>query len=394
LTEDERIDLALLRWPSEAPVDLTNAVMDSEVAVALGKALFYDTRLSSNGELACVTCHQPDLGFSDGLQVSEGVGIAARHAPSLLGTAYQTWFFWDGGCDSLWCQAIGPLENPSEMAFTRGELAHLIGEDEAYRSAYEQIFEALPDLEDTERFPRVARPDWSDEESSAHQAWMSMSQADRQTINRVLSNTTKAIGAFEGKIQRTLSPFDAFAEAIANADAIGQALYSRDALAGFKLFVGEAGCIRCHSGPEFTNGEFYNSGVGDREWLTQPDEGRIEGVVDVLENPFNAAGHFSDDPEGLRAQRLSSLESLPEQLGAFRVPTLRNVALSPPYMHGGQHADLGEVLAHYNSLSESPREGETDPMLEPLGLTEDQLLQLEAFLESLTGLWMDPSILP
>jgi cytochrome c peroxidase len=221
-----------------------------------------------------------------------------------------------------------------------------------------------------------------------------MTEADRGVINRILTDTTKAIGAFEGQIQRSLSAFDFFARAVADGDALGQALYDRAALAGFKLFVGKAGCIHCHSGPNFSNGEFANSGVGGRPWLTQPDEGRIEGVQDVLDNPFNAAGGFSDDPEGARAQRLLTLQSLPEQLGAFKVPSLRNVALSPPYMHGGAHADLAEVLSHYNTLSETPREGEADVLLVPLGLAPDELIQLEVFLNSLTGLWMDPGILP
>lgn len=393
LTDVERVHLQSLSSPLGTPTDTTNSVFDSEIAIALGKALFYDARLSANNEIACVSCHDPELGFADGLVLSEGIGVAARHAPSLLGTAQQTWFFWDGGCDSLWCQAIGPLENPVEMGFSRNELAHLMAGDLDYSQGYEELFGPLPDLSDVSRFPMIARPFWVSEGSDEHQAWMGMAEIDRQSINRILTNTMKTIAAFEGQIQQSMSPFDLFAEAMFSGDALGQALYDRQALAGFKIFVGEAGCVRCHSGPNFSNGEFYNNGVGDRAWLTQPDEGRIEGVVDVLENPFNAAGDFSDDPEGTRAQRLVGLESLPEQLGAFKVPTLRNVALSPPYMHGGAHVDLSEVLVHYNSLTESPREGLTDAMLLPLNLDEEALEQLEAFLNSLTGLWMDPGIL-
>jgi cytochrome c peroxidase len=394
LTDIERIHLESLSSLLEAPVDSTNSVFDSEEAKVLGKALFYDARLSANKEISCATCHDPELGFADGLVLSEGMDVAARHAPSLLGTAYQTWFLWDGGCDSLWCQAIGPLENPVEMGFSRNELAHLMADDLVYSQAYEALFGPLPDLSDASRFPAIARPFWVSEDSDEHLAWMGMTETDRQTINRILSNTMKTIAAFEGQIQQTWSAFDLFAEALLNGDALGQALYDRQALAGFKIFVGEAGCVRCHSGSNFANGAFYNTGVGDRDWLTQPDEGRIEGVFDVLENPFNAAGEFSDDPQGDRAQRLITLESLPEQLGAFKVPTLRNVALSPPYMHGGAHADLSEVLAHYNSLTESPREGTIDARLVPMNLDDEELKQLEAFLNSLTGLWMDPGLLP
>ena len=390
----ERIALEEMRWKGEAPTDPTNGVFEDVEAQEFGKALFYDRRLSANGELSCGTCHQPEQGFADGRVIAEGIGVAARHTPSLMGAAHQDWYLWDGGCDSLWCQGVGPMENPSEMAFTRAQLAHLIHDDPDYRESYEEIFGELPDLEDTSRFPEVARPNWSDEESSEHLAWMAMTESDQVALNRVLTNSMKALGAFQGLIDRVGSAFDMFGEAVAEDNPIGQALYDRDALAGFKLFVGEAGCVSCHSGPRLSDGQFYNSGVGDREWLTEPDEGRIEGVLDVLEDPFNSAGLYSDDPTGDRALRLDRLESLESQRGAFRVPSLRNVALTPPYMHGGQHASLQEVIEHYDSLTETPREGETDSRLVPLQLTPGEKESLLAFLESLTGVWMEPDVLP
>lgn len=390
----ERVALEEMRWKGEAPSDPTNAYFDDAQAQSLGKALFYDRRLSANGELSCGSCHQPELGFADGRVIAEGIGVAARHTPTLMGAAHQDWYLWDGGCDSLWCQGVGPMENPSEMAFTRSELAHLLNEDPDYRERYEAVFGALPDLDDKTRFPEVARPNWSDEESTEHLAWIGMTESDQVALNRVLTNAMKSLGAFQGRIDRVGSAFDMFGEAVAEDNPIGQALYDRDALAGFKLFVGKAGCVACHSGPRLSDGEFYNSGVGDREWLTEPDEGRIEGVLDVLEDPFNAAGHYSDDPLGARAARLDILESVEAQRGAFRVPSLRNVALTAPYMHGGQHASLEEVIEHYDSLSESPREGETDSRLQPLMLTPEEKSDLVAFLESLSGVWMDPEVLP
>ena len=390
----ERIALEEMRWKGETPTDPTNAVFDDLEAQSLGRDLFYDRRLSANGALSCGSCHQPELGFADGRAIAEGIGVAARHTPTLLGAAHQDWYLWDGGCDSLWCQGVGPMENPSEMAFTRSELAHLLFSDLDYRERYEAIFGEMPDLLDAARFPKVARPNWSDEESSEHLAWMGMSEADQDAINRVLTNSMKTLGAFQGRIDRVASAFDMFGEAVAEDNPIGQALYDRQALAGFKLFVGKAGCVQCHSGPRLSNGDFYNSGVGDREWLTEPDEGRIEGVLDVLEDPFNSAGLYSDDPAGARAQRLESLESLESQRGAFRVPSLRNVALTAPYMHGGQHASLEEVIEHYDGLTESPREGETDSRLSPLQLSPAEKDQLIAFLESLTGVWLDPEVMP
>ena len=114
----------------------------------------------------------------------------------------------------------------------------------------------------------------------------------------------------------------------------------------------------------------------------------------VLEDPFNSAGLYSDDPSGERALRLDTLESLEDQRGAFRVPSLRNVALTAPYMHGGQHASLEEVIEHYDGLTEVPREGVTDSRLSPLQLSPEEKADLVAFLESLSGVWTDPWVLP
>ena len=390
----EEVYLAQLSWEDFKAEDPTNAFFEEEAAQVFGRELFYDARLSRNATQSCGSCHVPELGFADGLLLAEGAGVAARHTPSLLSVARQDWYLWDGGCDSLWCQAVGPMENPSEMDFSRGELAHLIHGDEDYKKAYEDLFGSMPPIDDDTRFPVLARPNWSDEESLDHLNWMSMLPSDREAVNRVLTNVSKALGAFQGRIERVASPFDSFAQAVREDDLETQDLYSDQALEGYKLFVGRAGCVRCHSGSLFSSGAFVNAGVGDRDWLTEPDEGRIEGVLDVLENPFNAAGAFSDDPLGKRAQELLDLSPEPEMLGSFKVPTLRNVALSPPYMHGGQLASLKEVLEHYSTLEENPREGETDARLQPLNLTPEESRQLVAFLESLTGEHLDPWVLP
>ena len=259
----ERVALEEMRWKGEAPSDPTNAYFDDAQAQSLGKALFYDRRLSANGELSCGSCHQPELGFADGRVIAEGIGVAARHTPTLMGAAHQDWYLWDGGCDSLWCQGVGPMENPSEMAFTRSELAHLLNEDPDYRERYEAIFGALPNLDDKTRFPEVARPNWSDEESTEHLAWVGMTESDQVALNRVLTNAMKSLGAFQGRIDRVGSAFDMFGEAVVEDNPIGQALYDRDALAGFKLFVGKAGCVACHSGRDSAMGNLTTAA-----WVT------------------------------------------------------------------------------------------------------------------------------
>jgi cytochrome c peroxidase len=181
------------------------------------------------------------------------------------------------------------------------------------------------------------------------------------------------------------SSFDSFVRGVKEGDELLQVTYPEAALRGLQLFVGDAGCVECHSGPYFSNGDFYNNGVGGREWMTEPDLGRFEGIGDVLNNEFNAAGEYSDDPDGALAQRLDSLVAIDSNLGEYRVPTLRNVSLTAPYMHGGQHSSLEEVVAYYSSLDESPVEGVLDEKLHALTLSEEQISDLIAFLESLSG---------
>ena len=367
------------------PIDSTNAVSGNPEAEAFGEALFLDLNMSPSGEVACATCHDPELGFADGLALSEGVGIAARNAPGLIDTAHSQWYFWDGGCDTLWCQAMGPVENAVEMGSSRLFVAHLIGDNAEYTAQYEELFGELPDLSDLSRFPLHARPIPSDPGQEENQRWEAMTAEDQGAINLIFANLSKSLAAYERTIVTTESSFDRFVRSIREDDELQRVTYPESALRGLQLFVGEAGCIECHTGPYLTSGEFYNNGVGAREWMTEPDLGRFEGIEDVLGNEFNAAGYYSDDPEGVLAQRLDTLVAQESNLGEYRVPTLRNVALTAPYMHGGQHESLEEVVGYYSRLDESPEEGVTDEKFYPLTLSEDQILDLVAFLESLTG---------
>ena len=127
-TEELAIIASLTPLPA-VPEDPTNAVADQDDAAHFGQWLFFDPRLSSSSEVSCATCHDPDQGFSDGLTLSVGLDSTARHAPSILNTAYNRWMNWDGRCDSHWCQALGPIEDPAEMGLTRLEVAHLLAAD-------------------------------------------------------------------------------------------------------------------------------------------------------------------------------------------------------------------------------------------------------------------------
>src|SRR6185503_12062559 len=139
-----------------------------------GQFLFFDPRLSLPGTIACATCHDPAKNFQDGLPLPNTLGMGKRRTPTLLGAAYQRWFFWDGRVDSLWSQALGPIENPVEMGSSRLAVAHTLYEDSDLRRAYEDIFGPLPDLSDRARSPAEARPVPAEPDHPPALPWQSM----------------------------------------------------------------------------------------------------------------------------------------------------------------------------------------------------------------------------
>ena len=371
------------------PASPTNAYADDPAAVDFGHALFYEPRLSPSGDFPCVSCHDPDLTFTDGLATAEGNGVVARNALSIVDSAHYDWHLWDGGCDTIWCQATIPIEATAEMDANRVELARTIFEDAALKADYEAIFGAMPDMDDP-RFPDKARPEPLTPDTAMHNAWEAMADADKDAVNRVFANIAKSLEAFQRTILSSPSDFDRFAEAVAAGDTSGGGALSESELRGYALFVGSAGCIQCHEGPFFTNQDFANTGLGGRAWLDQVDTGRIEAAEDIYENTFSGVGPYSDDVAYAEAF-LDGLTSTDDQLGQFRVPTLRNLEKTGPYMHGGHFDTLAEVLHFYNTLDETPFQGVRDDRLVPLGLSDAELDDLEAFLLTLEGGPVDPS---
>lgn len=376
------------------PGDETNAYVDDPRAAQLGQFLFFDTRLSANQEVSCATCHQPSHGFSAPTRLGDGLGKTPRHTPSLLNTAYHPWFDWDGRVDSIWAQAFGPLESPVEMGFSRTQLAHLMAEDAELRQAYEALFGAMPDLSDPARFPAVAHPTPQTPHAPAHIAWQKMQPEDQDTVNRIASNTTKAIAAYVTRLVQGDAPFDRF---VAQLNAQGESttdeeILSPEAQRGLKLFVGKAGCIRCHVGPNFSDDSFHNLGLGPRDWLEPANPGRYKGVQQIKQNIFNSAGVYSDSRDGKKSKWLYYLHQTSEDHGQFKTPTLRNIALTPPYMHGGHFETLKEVVHFYSLLNEQVQIGHREDMLIPLGLTDAEEDDVVAFLKSLTGEPLAPEL--
>ena len=353
------------------PRDPTNRVADDPRAADLGRRLFFDTRLSSDGRVACSTCHQPDRGFQDGIALANGVGTTSRRTMPIAAMARSPFLFWDGRKDSLWAQALGPLESPVEHGGTRAQYAHVIAQ--FYARDYEQLFGALPDLS---QVPRSAGPVVSQEAASA---WGALSSAQRNDVTRVFVNIGKAIGAYERRIEFGTSRFDKYVAAVTTGQSDPNILTDNE-IAGLRLFIGKANCTQCHSGPLLTSNEFHNTGVPPRPELAI-DHGRLTGATAVLNDEFNCRSLWSDARE--RCSELEFMVTGEHTLDrAYKVPSLRNVAERAPYMDAGQFATLADVLDHYNR---APAAATGHSELRPLRLKAIELRQLEAFLRTLSG---------
>ncbi len=376
-------EIATLRslWIESLPPlsdDPTNAVADDLRAVTLGQRLFFDTRLSVNREVSCASCHDPDRHFTDGLEKGRGVAESKRNTRSVVGSAYSPWQYWDGRRDSLWSQALSPLEDVAEHGANRLELVRFITRDAAYRRDFEALFGPLPDFSDPGRFPEAASPLAGD---SARRNWQAMSERDRDTVNRVFAYVGKAIAAYERRLLPGESRFDRYVAAVIDADEVRQAeLFSNAEVRGLRLFTGEARCLDCHNGPLFTNDAFHNTGLLSYPGEV-PDVGRVDGVRQALADPFNCRGAYSD-AEHSSCPELDFVMQGPELLGAFRTPSLRNLTGTEPFMHKGQLETLEDVLEHYN---EAPAAMIGHSELEPLGLGRRERADLEAFLETLAA---------
>ncbi len=393
-TDDELVAIHTLSpLPPLAP-DPTNRYADDPSAARFGQRVFYDPRFSADGSIACASCHAYAKGFGEGGTLARGLGPLTRHAMALWNVAYSDWFFWDGRVDTLWGQALEPLEEPAEHGTTRLAVVHVVHDDPLRRAEYEAIFGPLPELDDEVRFPPSGRPD--DDDPAGAAAWAGMTDDDRHAVNVAFANVGKALAAYQRKLVSRRASFDIYVEGLLEGDAEKLTALDESAQRGLKLFVGRANCLECHAGPNFSTGSFRSNGVPPLDGGTPTDAGRYEGIARVKQGDFTAGGRYSDADPQTRAAALDKVQSLAhdtESWGAFKIPTLRNVALSPPYMHQGQQATLMDALRHYNTLENSVLTGHhAETVLTPLGLTDDELADLEAFLQALTDEAIDPAL--
>lgn len=372
-----------LNQAGERPADPSNTYEQRADAAQFGRALFNDKRLSKNGQVACGTCHSATDQFEDGRQFGKGVGIGKRRTMPVMGAAHSPFLFWDGRKDSAWSQALGPMEDGAEHGGNRVRFVRLVLAQ--YKAQYQAVFGSAPDAG---KLPEDASPNGTPAEQAA---WAALAPASRDAVNRVFANMGKAIAAYERHVSYGESRFDRYAQASVRGDGRGQEVLSAQEVRGLRTFLTKGQCVTCHNGPMLTDHAFHNTGVPPVD-AANPDRGRSEGVKKLLKDEFNCLGPYSDaKPEQCGELQFLSTND-PGQLGAFRTPSLRNVAARPPYMHAGQFANLDQVVRHYAASpkaavghSELARPGEKHAERQAIRISEEDVADLAAFLRTLTG---------
>ena len=297
----------LLRIPTgfpKPPTDIYKSNRLTEEGFQLGKKLFYDGRLSKDGEVSCASCHQPFAAFSTfDHDLSHGVNnsFSTRNAPALINLAWMKTWHWDGGINHIEVQPLFPLTAPNEMGETLDTILRKIKQDTAYRRMFRNAF---------------------------------------GDANISSERMLKALAQFTGSLVSADSKYDKIKR--------GEAAFSEPEKKGYELF--KANCNTCHREPLFTDNSFHNNGVGL--------------------NRFKDIGR-----QGISLQKKDSLK--------FKVPTLRNIALTLPYMHDGRFGTLDKILDHYTGLDTAL--ANLDPLLQKtISMGPKEKKQLVLFLYTLT----------
>ena len=337
-------------WPPPSVPDPSNRASGDPGAIALGRRLFFDPRLSAGGGIACATCHVPERAWTDGRPRGEGLALLDRNTPTLLDAAQHRWFAWDGRSDTLWAQALRAILDPREMGAGAGHVAAVMAADPTLDCLRQRAFGSRGAGDDEGR----------------------------------LVDAAKAVAAFVETLRSGRTPFDEFRDALARGDRAAAARYPLAAQRGLRTFVGSGSCHACHVGPHFTNGEFHDVGVPFVVAPGRVDGGRHEGIKRLRADPFNLLGPYNDDATGTVAVKTRHVEPQHVNFGQFKTPSLRNVALTAPYMHDGRLASVREVVRHYSQLDMERIHTHGEQLLRPLRLSESEIDDLVAFLDSLT----------
>jgi len=338
-------------WPAGAPLDSTNRASGKMDAIELGTRLFFDPRLSAKGEVACASCHVPERNWSDNLRRGVGLTEVDRNTPTLMNLRSQRWFGWDGGADSLWSQSLRPILDRRELAATPQHVAELVRNDAQLSCRYNKALGTPPSAGDDEA---------------------------------VLVGVGKALASFMETLVSGRTPFDRFRDALARNDPPSAWNYSEPAQRGLKIFIGKGACATCHSGPNFTGGQFFNTGMSRFAPQGKPDPGRVEGVRQLLASRFNLLSPYNDDPSGTSAERTRRVRLEKGDFGEFKVPSLRNLVLTAPYGRDGRVETLAEVIRHYSGVDPLRLRAKDGQPGKPLDLTPREQTDLLVFLETLS----------
>lgn len=293
-----------ISWPKDNPYQQKKA--------KLGRLLYFDSRLSSDGTISCASCHGLSEGFTDRRIYSKGVHgqQGNRHSPSIINTAYLPFLFWDGRAKSLEDQFKGPIANPKEMTLSSNS-------HDAYQECHERVRKI--------------------------QGYRILFKEVFGSENCTIDEIAKAVATFERTILSGNSAYDRFIAGDSSALNLEQK-------EGYQIFK-RVGCANCHIEPLFTNGRFSNIGIGMKK--KNPDLGRYEITHDE------------------------------KDWGAFKVPGLREIQNTYPYMHDGSLKTLEEVVEYYDQGG-IPNKN-LHPLIRPLHLSEKEKKALVSFLKSLDG---------
>ncbi|TJY63327.1 c-type cytochrome [Sinimarinibacterium sp. CAU 1509] len=318
--------------------------------IALGDALFHDARFSSTGEIACKNCHLDAIAFHDGRPVAKGVRMqrGTRNAPTVVNAAYYDYQFWDGRAQTLEQQALQPLLNPIEHGLrSEDEILNIVRRDANYVARFAEAF-----------------------------------GASAQSIT--ITHLTQAIAAYERTLISGDSAFDRW---YYGGDLTAM---SDSAKRGFEVFTGPGHCAQCHTVTRqyalFTDQAFHNANASFALLGADPERRAAEFMQ---ARTANIDQRVLSDREASELGRFA-VTGRREDLGAFKTPSLRNIARTPPYLHDGSLNTLEKVVEYFNNGGKlNPRDPGPNPfqspLIRPLNLSAEQKRDLVAFLKSLTS---------
>jgi cytochrome c peroxidase len=343
--------------------------------------------------VSCERCHRASAGFLDNRSARGQLSLASswtrRRTPSLLDMGHATILTWDGRRDTAYNQIFGVIESPIEFNSSRLFVAQQIVRH--YKAEYEAIFGTLPALD---AYEPIEPGDAGCAELPADPVSERCPKPghDDPEVMQILVNMGKAIGAYERQLTCGPSRFDAWLHG--DLDAL-----SAEESAGAVVFV-KAGCDTCHSGPALSDQQFHNVGAANLQPnFIEPfdDPGAAAGLAGALADPLNARGAYSDGDDG-RLDFVGNDTSALE--GAFRTPGLRCVSRRPSFLHAGQKRSIEDVILLFDRGGDSVGfRGTKDPLMVPLGLSDEERAELAAFLRALDGPgpapeWLASPVLP